>query len=408
MKTIKKSIFFSLLMIFSFCTAYGQWSQVNTNTNISLNDMFFLDSLEGYCVGGGGFGDSEGMILKTTDGGRSWNFSYNDSMLSVNHIGITDSTILCFGNNNGTPIQLSSIDNGSTWAIDTLSSLINIKDVQTFNNNLYILDESLILSLITESGTSRIIQTNVSFFDVNIYGIVAMGYNADTIYKSMDSGSSWISIPITYKETHISANSFTDAQIALFHDTILLYGNYPAVIAYSYNDGMNWNNNFILANVGSVEIYSPQKIYGLGLDSSNPANSIVNVSTNQGVSWQGVDSLQMDISNAHFSFINENTGFIFGTHGVMYKTTNSVGIQENNFLKKKVKVYPNPAKETLHIEKLEQLNIEELYLTDISGKVVRHFNKKAVNLDVSTLARGTYLLQFKSKEGAFVKKVVLE
>src|SRR5690606_20390627 len=217
-----------------------------------------------------------------------------------------------FGNENAVSIRLTSTDSGISWTVDTLSN--NIVDVQFFDDNLYILDGLRSLSKVNINGASQVIQTNIAFFDVHLSGIVAMGINADTIYKSIDFGNSWLSIPIYYEEIKFNSNSFSHAQIKLFNDTIIVYATYPSVISYSYNNGMDWTYNF-LTDKGSIAIYSPQKIYSLTLDTINSNIGLVVLSTNQGESWQNqnpANRLNMDISDASFYFIDENTGFVFG------------------------------------------------------------------------------------------------
>lgn len=81
------------------CTTYGQWIQVNSGTNILLHDLFLVDSTVGYCVGGGdvwGSSTSPGGVLKTTDGGSSWNSVYFDSLLSLTEVVANENKVFCF------------------------------------------------------------------------------------------------------------------------------------------------------------------------------------------------------------------------------------------------------------------------------------------------------------------------
>ena len=73
-------------------------------------------------------------------------------------------------------------------------------------------------------------------------------------------------------------------------------------------------------------------------------------------------------------------------------------INENKFV-----VFPNPAKETIHI-KTEQ-KIDKIYLIDVYGKKIEFSNKN--NINVSSLPKGNYVLQIISGQILVNKKIVI-
>ncbi|MCE2504230.1 MAG: hypothetical protein J4G05_09280, partial [Chlorobi bacterium] len=58
-------------------SAQAQWYPVTSGTTEHLHDIVFIDEDTGYCGGGGNrYGElgpnDSGVILRTTDGGESW------------------------------------------------------------------------------------------------------------------------------------------------------------------------------------------------------------------------------------------------------------------------------------------------------------------------------------------------
>jgi hypothetical protein len=71
------------------------------------------------------------------------------------------------------------------------------------------------------------------------------------------------------------------------------------------------------------------------------------------------------------------------------------------------KVYPNPASDWLTIE--SRSKIEQITVSDISGKTVYQNNNIAdfrLNIPVSTLAKGTYIVRLVDKSGVSVQKFI--
>ncbi len=78
--------------------------------------MFFVDSLEGYCVGGSdywGTPQSTGVILKTLDGGENWTTIFSIDSLTIKNIAVVD----VFGNKK---LYAFGIKNGASYLVSTL------------------------------------------------------------------------------------------------------------------------------------------------------------------------------------------------------------------------------------------------------------------------------------------------
>lgn len=72
----------------------------------------------------------------------------------------------------------------------------------------------------------------------------------------------------------------------------------------------------------------------------------------------------------------------------------------------KLSFYPNPTKDVLNIDNI--IDIENVNIYDLSGKKVltQNFNSKKVSVNVSSLAKGTYMVRVASKNSAKTIKMI--
>ena len=69
---------------------------------------------------------------------------------------------------------------------------------------------------------------------------------------------------------------------------------------------------------------------------------------------------------------------------------------------KKLKIYPNPVVDILHIKKSHQLGI--IYITNIFGKIVYKNKGNITQIDVSDFAPGLYILKTIDKNDLEIKQ----
>ncbi len=399
-----------ITFIISFHSANAQWYQVNTNTTENLYDMFFVDSLEGYCVGGSdywGTPQSTGVILKTIDGGENWTTIFSIDSLTIKNIAVVDvfgnKKLYAFGIKNGASYLVSTFINTpiQNWAVTSIG--YKPKEVKVYNNEIYFVDEmDYLLKKLTNGTLQNVTSQTVSIFDINTYGLLFVNENADSIIADDFNGN------ITTLPQHpihiIGSNQLGRASIMQNGDTIVIKGTYPSAVVYSMDLGGNWNFNY----GGGWEslILETGQIISLSLSS----NQIL-TTTDFGQNWE-VDVINGVVftQGAEVRYSKHNGSvFVMGKNGVIYKNLNlsTVGINEIE-LKKKINIFPNPAKDVLQIEVSDDTEIEGIELFDIEGKRVKIFNKIDTSLNISALSSGTYFLKFSTGEGGLIKKVVIE
>ena len=72
-----------------------------------------------------------------------------------------------------------------------------------------------------------------------------------------------------------------------------------------------------------------------------------------------------------------------------------------------IKVYPNPASTYIIIEVKDAIPIEEIFLTDLSGRLISRMETGNSYLDVSALETGMYLLKISVANRQVVKKILI-
>jgi len=84
-------------------------------------------------------------------------------------------------------------------------------------------------------------------------------------------------------------------------------------------------------------------------------------------------------------------------------------LNTENFLATKFNMYPNPATNVVNITNNENMHVQQVTIYDIAGKqlTTQTFNNETqIQLNVESLAGGTYMLHLQTNEGTAVKKLV--
>lgn len=109
-------------------------------------------------------------------------------------------------------------------------------------------------------------------------------------------------------------------------------------------------------------------------------------------------------SNFSDRFINDDKFFYEGNEGIV------TAISDNSSDIKSVSIYPNPTSGRINVAVNNGNNINEVVVLDITGNVLmsKSVNANNISLDLSSFAKGLYLVKVVTAEDSFVKKVVLK
>lgn len=81
----------------------------------------------------------------------------------------------------------------------------------------------------------------------------------------------------------------------------------------------------------------------------------------------------------------------------------------NDVITSKFNVFPNPVNDIVTITNNENIEIEEMLLYDVNGKIIKTINNKYSNkaqINIKNLSAGIYFLHIKTSEGIGIKKII--
>lgn len=273
---MKKIILIVFIIQNSFQFVDAQWIQQSAFTNSNLYDIEFYNQYTGWAVGDGG------TILKTINGGANW-------------ISIANPAV-------GKPLSsIHIIDSNICYVVGWFETII-----KTTNSGV---NWIVIRNGAFGSGSSY---DAVFFIDENTGWIAGTGQK---ILRTTNGGDSIITTPLFAGNLHDMY--FKDAM------TGIVTGSGTDMFKTN-NGGISWINiqmpiGFIIPTFYKLTIVNNQ--YGWVAGSDNR----VFKTTDFGDTWDTLGRVPVNSLTASMrfaEFIDENTGFVGGEQGYMYKSTN--------------------------------------------------------------------------------------
>ena len=323
-------------------SAKAQWYQVESNTTEHLNDIFFVDSLTGYCVGGGdtwGGPQGNGIVMETTDGGENWTTIFSQDSLSIQSVFVVDSAkhskLYAFALKNGASYLVSTIVSSPplNWSVTPIS--YRPFTPKLYNNAIYFADLSGSLKKL-ENDSISIVLNKGGLFDVNSNGLLWLNIdnNVPVVYFSNDYGSTIDTLNNLYN-LPLNPNQFSDSKMFLLEDSYLIYVTYPGALISSLDSGQTWRHDDIYYGIpfSAMDKYNIYFIWGDKIIKTNYLISYIDT----------VHTFNFKFKYRNIKFINDRIGFIIGENGTILKTRNAgggtVGINEGEELKKKLRSF---------------------------------------------------------------------
>ena len=402
---MKQILFFISLSAFWTTNLNAQWYQVNTNTTENLYDIFFVDSLEGYCVG------DNGIILRTSDGGENWSTLANTDSLSLKNLAVVEQNgflkLYAFGTKNGNTFEISTALSTSpppNWLPNSID--YKPKDTKVSNNEIFFIDVGFGegLKKISENSIINVIHnSNILSYYIDINGITFLDINLDTAFILIDNSNILQSLP-PWSSNIMSGNNSLNTLIFRQNNTVIIKATYPSMIVFSQNNGLTWNSNFGGGEGPSI-ITETGTVVSLGL-----SHSQIYTTYDFGANWYSDtlnDVIFNSLSSIHYSEHNDCI-FVMAENGKMYKNSNLLtsGVSEL-FSKKTIEIFPNPINGLLHIEVPNGVVIEHIEWYDVLGKKVKTHNGNHTTLNIADIPEGTYLIKFHTNEGITTKQLVI-
>lgn len=402
-------------MIFKTSNGGISW-QLKQNRLFSgeIFDAQFLNENVGYVytdVGSGGVASNG--LMKTVDGGNSWNYIFVNNMNpNSDFYFMTVDIGFCVSENfNDTVNLLKTTDGGESWTEISTGYEFKPYDVKFFyENNGLICGEYLVIRT-SDGGLTWEDVTPGNIFGAECYKIKyrsenevfiagSENYPATTVFHSTDGGNTWQTITI---------GDFGPAKdIALPDDnTILITAG--GEIFKSDDNGLSWiqstsgNTDFLYYK--SLHFTSPTIGYAVGLG----AFANIEKTTDGGNTWFPLETKITSGLNAA-CFFNDDEGIVFGENGVMIRTTTG-GVtgtydQANPTADSYFSAGPNPFEDKIIIRPLAGINIiypVQLLLTDASGRQILenqvNSGNNEIRLSAIDVKPGIYFCRISTRNG---------
>lgn len=417
--TTKFAFFLLLLLAAAGVAKAQQWEELHTGVTEDLYGLCCIDTNTVFVCG------QNGLILKTEDGGNSWQEKYRQSGYQWYKIKFFDSNIgFSFGSDNNYKGKLlKTIDGGETWmdmgcpfnAYNYLSpSSCDLFLVDS--DTLYVASDQLMKS--TDGGNSFsqlelewLNSTHDLYFEGNVGYIVwgmAGDFQGTHIAKTTDYGASW--------EEFLSFDSEVEGiEKALFHDKdhVSIFGAFgydENELSYEYNeirtdDGFatyQWLQTENLPMdlwpiITSISFSDPQHgiiVYLLeGIQGYYPTGIITYQTQDGGNTWIELDALVCP-GSVLFAGISsyESVYYLISGNGGVYKLGKTYeGLAEE---KDSVFVFPNPVSNTLFVSGEKNSTI---IIYNFSGQVLlqQKMTDEIQKIEIGDFPSGIYYLGIK-------------
>jgi photosystem II stability/assembly factor-like uncharacterized protein len=395
-----KKLLITGLLAFLIATTFlsdnppGWFQQQLPLSNVTVQDIFFIDSLKGWVSAMKNSTNDTAYIFYTSDGGNNWTIQFKDSIRWINVVQFLDENTGYAGGGFGDPKFLKTTNGGNNWLVGTPPGLTNysILDMKFVNKDTgwVCSDEDLGGGIFrtTNGGSSWQRQTGSFDAPIKLFFLnsdTGWSLSTRTLYKTTNSGVNWNLV-----------SSFTSGLRGLFflnNDTgwIIQQGVGQNGIKKTINGGVNWFVQSDPTPFGSVneDIFIINNSKGWISSARFTILSLANDST-----W-GNQAVPLGFPAFYSIFMTDtNRGYSGGT--IFVKTEDGGGVITNvkqnseevpsNF--KLFQNYPNPFNpKTIINYELRITSYVKLGIYDIQGKELTLLVNQRQN-------RGEYKIEF--------------
>lgn len=379
----------------------AQWNQQSSGVTNQLTDVRFKTDTEGYVVGAS-------RILKTTDGGNTWNTVHSSSFY-LEAIEITTTKILVVGYNTSTSesMLLSSSNNGVSWIETVLPSAGIVNDIFFPSSQIGYAagSQGTILKTLNGGITWNVIGSGISsmiqslyFHDAN-HGFAVGGFSGGYMYETVDGGLTW-------NEITVSATSFLQA--ITFSSTSTGYAvGWDGDIFKTTDGGTSWTQQTPVQVYGNMDVYFTDNATGYIVGGS-ASSAEIQKTIDGGNSWFSQSpGVSHGLIGLHFP--SANTGFAVGDAGTILSTSNGGGlsISELPSTAIDIELFPNPCETSFEFQFSSPLSsIEQVEIISGNGQLVYSEPYAEGNaIDVSQFSSGLYLVKLTIQGQSIIRKL---
>jgi hypothetical protein len=406
-------IFFLFVLIASSLGAQTTWHSIESGTFNDLLCIDFVSEQVGY-IGG------DQVLLKTVDGGISWQEVIVQSLETINNEDWIISDIQFFTESHGRIVMgpwqgmAETFDGGITWTAMAPASAgfcqfgsiyyfdadhglaggsgcFESAIIDRFENGVWSLT-----SIPPVPDTGDLVR-NMDFFDVD-NGLACT--ERGRILRTLDGGLNWDDI----------SHDLTDAQFTdiayLSADTV--YASYALLGGFgtyiSTDGGLTWGVDLELATFFYPSMYTTHvsgdgTVYFGGLNGNDQSTGVI---FDKGDGFLNYEALVYPVQD--IDSYSDSVTFIVGDAGTLFSNVNPVLLSVPELDSSiQLSAYPNPASDMVNISvNVRSHEVRNLRLFDTNGKefdIEYQSTDYGIPVAISQLAGGQYLIEVTTESG---------
>jgi photosystem II stability/assembly factor-like uncharacterized protein len=419
MKTINLT---TILFILTNICFSQYWNEINSGVFNDLNCITFSSQNVGY------IGGDDSTLLKTTDGGLTWQ---QISHIGINYNVVTDIVDIQFVSdsigfvaiqNSDTLIPYSggvykTEDGGLSWTADVGFMCDPYKLYRFDENNGYNIGSSCFAGNSIDRKTNGVwtsftthlggygYMRAIDFYAAN-YGIV--GGDDNYIYRTLD-GQNWDTLNILPLGAQNSDFIVNDIEYINASVLIASTNEMSKLFYYSLDSGKTWQSHveftFSYPRINSITHSKKDSIINVGF--------AFGFGSHTGIIYHYDYNLQKYVEHyntkgAYNEVImkNDSIAFIVGDSGSINSNISTIPTNIPEDVTESFSIYPNPNYGTFNINVEDPSTIE---VFDINGKIVgiQSVNKGANHIRTN-ISPGVYFLQKKNAKGVQTQRIIIK
>ncbi len=410
-----------LLGFYSPGILFSQWIKQDSPVSDRLLSIHFVSQTMGYASG------EFGRILKTTDGGTSWNILNSGTNVAFHVVHFVNDTGYLFGNG---PTLLRSTNGGNNWTFLTLTipgstGYGYINSAAIFDGKTMVVCGEYVVNLnvkaftarSTNAGTNWQVQTHdsitafnsIAFTDQHTgYVVGSTNSKISPILKTTDGGISWKG-----QQSNVYGNLYSVFFANATHGYV---GGWNGTVLITKDAGESWSaKNYGSNSISSI--FATDTSTAFAVTDAFSTGEIYRTSDN-GSSWTTQFTHSQPFQAIYF--LDKQTGFAVGDSGHIFKTTTggttSIGVRSSVISEYKLdQNFPNPFNPTTVIRyQLPVTSKVSLRIYDLLGREIttlvneeQSAGWKEVQWNASNFASGMYFYRLQAGSFVDVKKMLV-
>lgn len=393
----QRAFLISFLIFISYSMVFPQWVLQNSNTAVQLQSVFFLDANTGFAAGKGSPPVLRGEILRTSDGGITWQTVFADTSIRPNCIKFINSqTGFAIGGFFASQFRLfKTSNNGINWyPLCYIEGYYGKYSVDFVNDQTgYACGIWGTISKTTNGGVNWQLQYQLAyqgncFLSVDFVNETTGWCAGDSgrIVKTTNGGTNWF--------TQLSTVSNNLRGIYMLNVNTGYIAAEGALILKTVNSGQNWMRQYLPTAQHFTSVYFTDAVTGYVCGGRGE----IYKTTDEGNIWF-LSYTDITDSLKSIYFVNAYTGYAAGDNGRIIKTTTGgvlgikpiSGIVPESYML--YQNYPNPFNPNTKI-KFDIPSAGQRHAFDVRIIIYDILGREIATLVNETLQPGTYEVEW--------------